>query len=281
VIEKDMIRQPVVAGQFYPGEKEELESMIQSCFEHKFGPGTDSIKSSGKIFGVICPHAGYVYSGPTACHSYKAISSQNPELAIIIGPNHFGVGKNAATMIDAQWKTPLGKVQVDTESATKIAEISEYIEIDEYSHSQDHSLEVQIPMLQEILSNEFQILPIILRAQDMKTAMDVGNAVYEIAKSKNAIIIASSDFTHYEENSFAHQQDKALIEPILEMNVDKFYQVLYERKITACGYGAMASAMIACKKMGATKGELLSYSTSGDVSGDTDSVVGYGAIKFV
>ncbi|MCV0401035.1 MAG: MEMO1 family protein [Nitrosopumilus sp.] len=276
-----MIREPVVAGQFYPDKKEDLENMIQYCLEHKYGPGRKSKLSDEKIYGIVCPHAGYVYSGPTACHSYKAISSQNPELAIIIGPNHFGVGKDAATMTDAQWHTPLGEVQVDSESARQVAEISEFIEIDEYSHSQDHSLEVQIPMLQEILSNEFQILPIILRVQDMKMAMDVGNAVYEIAKKKNAIIIASSDFTHYEENSFAHQQDKALIEPILAMDVKKFYQVLYERRVTACGYGAMASAMIACKKLGATKGELLSYATSGDVSGDTESVVGYGAIKFV
>jgi len=276
-----MIREPVVAGQFYPDKKEDLENMIQYCLEHKYGPGRKSKLSDEKIYGIVCPHAGYVYSGPTACHSYKAISSQNPELAIIIGPNHFGVGKDAATMTDAQWHTPLGEVQVDSESARQVAEISEFIEIDEYSHSQDHSLEVQIPMLQEILSNEFQILPIILRVQDMKMAMDVGNAVYEIAKKKNAIIIASSDFTHYEENSFAHQQDKALIEPILSMDVKKFYQVLYERRVTACGYGAMASAMIACKKLGATKGELLSYATSGDVSGDTESVVGYGAIKFV
>ena len=276
-----MIREPVVAGQFYPGDEKELKNMIKSCFEHKFGPGTDSIESNEKIFGVVCPHAGYVYSGPTACHSYKLIANQNPELAIIIGPNHFGVGKDAATMIDAHWQTPLGMVQVDSESAKQVAEISKFIEIDEYSHSQDHSLEVQVPMLQEILSNDFQILPIILRSQDMETAIDVGNAVTEIAKKKNAIIVASSDFTHYEENSFAHKQDKALIEPILEMNVERFYQVLNERRVTACGYGAMASAMIACKNLGAKKGKLLSYATSGDVSGDTESVVGYGAIKFV
>jgi AmmeMemoRadiSam system protein B len=249
--------------------------------DHKYGPGSNPKTSNDKIFGIICPHAGYVYSGPTACHSYKSIASQNPELVIIIGPNHFGVGKDAATMIDAQWQTPLGMVQVDSDSAKKVAEISNFIEIDEYSHSQDHSLEVQVPMLQEILSNDFQILPIILRSQNMETAIDVGNAVSKIAEVKYAIIVASSDFTHYEENSFAHQQDKALIEPILEMDLEKFYQVLYERRVTSCGYGAMASTMIACKNLGATKGELLSYTTSGDVSGDTESVVGYGAIKFV
>ena len=278
-----MIREPVVAGQFYPDRKEDLENMIKYCYEHKYGPDSSSksTESSEKIFGVICPHAGYVYSGPTACHSYKSISSLNPELVIIIGPNHFGVGKDAATMIEAQWQTPLGMVQVDSDAAQEIVEKSRFIEIDNYSHSQDHSLEVQVPMLQSTLSNTFQILPIILRAQDLETARDVGDAVAQIAKKRNAIIVASSDFTHYEENSFAHSQDKALIEPILEMNVERFYGVLREKQVTACGYGAMASAMIACKNLGATKGELLSYATSGDVSGDTTSVVGYGAIKFV
>jgi len=276
-----MIREPVVAGQFYPRRKEDLENMITNCIDHKYGPGSKSILSDERIFGIICPHAGYVYSGPTACYSYKSIASQNPELAIIIGPNHFGIGKDVATMVDAQWKTPLGLIQVDSELAKQVSKISKFIKIDDYSHSQDHSLEVQIPMLQKILSNDFQIIPIILRAQHMDIAIDVGNAVAEIAKRKNTIIVASSDFTHYEENSFAYQQDKALIEPILEMDVERFYQVLREKRVTACGYGAMASVMIACKNLGATKGELLSYATSGDISGNTESVVGYCAIKFI
>ena len=208
-----MIREPVVAGQFYPGTETELRNTIRECIDHEYGPGNKPSTLNEKIFGIVCPHAGYVYSGPTACHSYKSIVSQSPELVIIIGPNHFGVGEDVATMIDAEWKTPLGIVQVDSDSAKQIAEISNFIEIDEYSHSQDHSLEVQVPMLQEILSNDFQILPIILRSQNMSTAIDVGNAVSKIAEKKNAIIVASSDFTHYEENSFAHQQDKALIEP--------------------------------------------------------------------
>ncbi|KFM17970.1 Memo-like protein [Marine Group I thaumarchaeote SCGC AAA799-P11] len=275
-----MIRKPVVAGQFYPGTKNELEEMISSCIQHKYGPGNQTQKDE-KVFGIICPHAGYVYSGPTACHSYKAISSKNPELVIILGPNHFGVGRDVATMIDSKWETPLGWVEVDSEAAKEISNISKFIEIDEFSHSRDHSLEVQIPLLQSMLSNEFKILPIILLEQGLEIAKDVGNAVAEIAKSRNAMIVASSDFTHYEENSFAHSQDKALIEPILEMDIERFYQVLMDRGVTACGYGAMASTIVACKKLGATRGELLSYATSGDVQGDTSRVVGYGAIKFV
>lgn len=275
-----MIRKPVVAGQFYPGTKNELEEVIDSCIQHKFGPG-NQIQKDERVYGVISPHAGYVYSGPTACHSYKAISAKNLELVIILGPNHFGVGKDVATMVDVQWETPLGLVEVDSEAAREIANNSKYIEIDEFSHSRDHSLEVQIPMLQSIFSKKFKILPIILRDQSIEMAKDVGNAVAQIAKSRNAMIVASSDFTHYEENSFAHSQDKALIEPILEMDVEKFYSVLMEKRVTACGYGAMASVMIACKNLGAVKGELLSYTTSGDVMGDTSSVVGYGAIKFI
>ena len=276
-----MIRKPIVAGQFYPGTKEDLERRIEYCITHKYGPGSEESRKDEKIYGIICPHAGYVYSGPTACHSYKSIASKNPELVIILGPNHFGIGEDAATMVNAQWETPLGLVEVDSEAAEDIAGISKYITIDEFSHSRDHSLEVQVPMLQSMLSNKFKILPIILLEQGLEIARDVGNAVAEIAKSRNSMIVASSDFTHYEENSFAYSQDKALIEPILEMNVERFYEVLMNRRVTACGYGAMASAMIACKKLGATRGELLSYATSGDVQGDTSSVVGYGAIKFV
>ena len=190
-----MIRKPVVAGQFYPEKKEELQSMIDFCFNHKFGPSTYSINPDEKIFGIICPHAGYVYSGPIASYSYKSISSQIPEIAIIIGPNHFGIGTDAATMVDADWETPLGTVSVDSESALDAVKNSEIIEVDNYSHSQDHSLEVQIPFLQSIFDKKFKILPIILRAQDMITAKDVGNTVYEIAKKKKSIVIGSPDCT--------------------------------------------------------------------------------------
>ena len=128
--------------------------------------------------------------------------------------------------------------------------------------------------------SNFKILPISLINQSKEIAQDVGLAIAKIAKKKNVMIIGSSDFTHYEPNEFAHEQDLALIEPILEMDVDRFYDVLEKRKVSACGYGAIASTIIACKELGATKGELLKYATSGDVTGDTSSVVGYGSIVF-
>jgi len=275
------IRTPAVAGMFYPSQPNELKSVIENCFEHQYGPGKiPPSESNEKIFGVICPHAGYMYSGPIACHSYYSISSNNFELAIIVGPNHWGVGCNIAVMKDGFWETPLGNVEVDSESSIEIANKSEFIELDFFSHTRDHSLEVQVPMLQEIHKSEFKILPIILIEQDYNAAKEVGNAISEIAEKKNSIIIGSSDFTHYEENEFAHKQDEALIEPILNLDVERFYDILNKKKVSACGYGAIASTMIACKKLGATEGKLLKYATSGDISGDKSSVVGYASIIF-
>ena len=274
------IRTPAVAGMFYPSEKKELKKSIKECFLHEFGPGKippSSIKK--KIFGVICPHAGYMYSGPIACHSFYAISSDIPELFIIIGPNHWGIGSSIATMKDCKWNTPLGDIEVDSEAAEEISHLSKIIDIDYFSHTREHSLEVQIPMIQEMYS-DFKILPISMINQDKDTAKDVGLAIVKIAEKKKVMIIGSSDFTHYEQNEFAHEQDMALIEPKLKLDVEKFYEILEERNVSACGYGAIASTMIACKELGATKGELLKYATSGDITGDTSSVVGYGSIVF-
>lgn len=273
-------RTPAVAGMFYPGEKNELKKSIKECFLHDFGPGKmppSNIKK--KIFGVICPHAGYMYSGPIACHSFYAISSDISELFIIIGPNHWGIGSNVATIKDCKWNTPLGNVEVDSEMAEEISYLSEIIDIDYFSHTREHSIEVQVPILQEMYS-DFKILPISMINQNMDVAKDVGLAIAKIAEKKKVMIIGSSDFTHYEQNEFAHKQDMALIEPILKLDVGEFYDVLEERNVSACGYGAIAATMIASKKLGATKGELLKYATSGDITGDTSSVVGYGAIVF-
>ena len=276
------IRTPAVSGTFYPENEKKLKNLIHECFIHPIGPGkTHPIESNEKIYGVICPHAGFVYSGPVACHSFYSLSASSSKLAIIVGPNHYGIGQNTASMIDVSWKTPLGLVEVDSDSVLELREHLDILEIDSFSHSKEHSIEVQIPILQEVFSDEMKILPISLINQEQKTATLVGSAIAKIAQEKDALLIGSSDFTHYEENEFAHRQDLALIDPILKLDVDEFYKILYERKVTACGFGAIASIMTACKELGATQGKLLKYATSGDISGDKSSVVGYASIIFV
>ena len=276
------IRTPAVSGTFYPENEKKLKNLIHDCFMHPIGPGkTSPTDSDEKIYGVICPHAGFVYSGPVACHSFYSLSASSSKLAIIVGPNHYGIGQNTASMIDVSWKTPLGLVEVDSDSVLELREHLDILEIDSFSHSKEHSIEVQIPILQEVFSDEMKILPISLINQEQKTATLVGSAIAKIAQEKDALLIGSSDFTHYEENEFAHRQDLALIDPILKLDVDEFYKILYERKVTACGFGAIASIMTACKELGATQGKLLKYATSGDISGDKSSVVGYASIIFV
>ena len=276
------VRTPAVSGTFYPNDEKELKSVIHDCFTHPIGPGKiPPTDSDQKIYGVICPHAGFVYSGPVACHSFYSVSLSTSKLAIITGPNHYGIGQSVASMTDASWKTPLGLMEVDSESALELRNGLDILEIDSFSHSKEHSIEVQIPMLQETFSHEMKILPVSLINQEQQIATKVGSAIAKIAQKKDALLIGSSDFTHYEENEFAHRQDLALIDPILKLDVDEFYKILYERHVTACGFGAIASTMIACKELGATEGKLLKYATSGDVSGDKSSVVGYASIIFV
>jgi AmmeMemoRadiSam system protein B len=273
------IRTPAVAGMFYPKEKSKLEQSIIHSISSEFGIG-EVHQRNEKIYGAICPHAGYMYSGPVATHSFNMIANQDFELAVILGPNHWGIGCNIATMKDCTWETPLGPVEVDSDAAKQINDISKIIEIDYFSHTRDHSIEVQVPMLIQFCKKPFKILPIILNDQDYEYMQEVGSAIAKIAKTKKTIIVGSSDFTHYEPNDFAHKQDKALIEPILKLDVEKFYHTLNERRISACGYGAIASTMIACKELGAMEGRLLKYATSGDITGDKSSVVGYASIVF-
>jgi AmmeMemoRadiSam system protein B len=275
------IRTPAVAGMFYPKTNQELRSSIRNCFLHNFGPGKlPPSLDDRKIIGVICPHAGYEYSGPIAANSYYTISSQRPDLVIIIGPNHWGIGRDVASMREGTWRTPLGDIEVDTEVAVEINKITKLIELDSFSHTRDHCLEVQLPMLQEIFSYKFKILPLILIDQSHHVAIEIGKAIAKIAKIKKTMIIGSSDFTHYESNDFAHAQDKSLIDAIVRLDVDKFYNTLREKHVSACGYGAIASTMIACMELGATKGTLIKYATSGDITGDKSSVVGYASIVF-
>lgn len=278
-------RAPAVSGIFYPSDPIELRKAIEQSFlDRNFGPGTISpAHKYGKIFGMVSPHAGYAYSGSVAANGYQQIFSMDHDTIIIAGPNHYGIGSGVATMREALWKTPMGGVEVNTEFVDRISKDS-VIDVDDFSHSRDHCLEVQLPFLQFIKKNDsFRIVPVILMWQDIDTAKDVGKIISQAIKSEGtkALVIASSDFTHYEPNEEAHRKDRELINAILSLDVSSFYEILERFDISACGYGAIASAMITVKELGATRGELLRYATSGDVTGDTSSVVGYASIIFL
>lgn len=278
-------RPPAVSGIFYPSNPFELQkSLEQSFLDMNFGPGRmPPSLDRKKIYGIISPHAGYAYSGSVAANGYYQVSNMNYETVIMTGPNHYGIGSGVATMRQSLWKTPLGDVEVNTDFADTISK-NTVIDMDDFSHIRDHCLEVQLPFLQCIRKDDtFRIVPIIMNLQDIETAKDVGRTIAQAitSASTKALLIASSDFTHYEPNEEAHRKDLELIDTILSLDVSSFYSVLERLDISACGYGAIASIMIAVKELGASKGELLRYATSGDTTGDKSSVVGYASIVFL
>lgn len=278
-------RPPAVSGIFYPSNPFELQkSLEQSFLNMNFGPGKmPPSLDRKKIYGIISPHAGYAYSGSVAANGYYQVSNMNYETVIMTGPNHYGIGSGVATMRQSLWKTPLGDVEVNTDFADTISK-NTVIDMDDFSHIRDHCLEVQLPFLQCIRKDDtFRIVPIIMNLQDIETAKDVGRTIAQAitSSSTKALLIASSDFTHYEPNEEAHRKDIELIDTILSLDVSSFYAVLERLDISACGYGAIASIMIAVKELGASKAELLKYATSGDITGDKSSVVGYASIVFL
>ena len=278
-------RPPAVSGIFYPSNPFELQKSIEQSFLNmNFGPGKmPPSLNRKKIYGIISPHAGYAYSGSVAANGYYQVSNMNYETVIMTGPNHYGIGSGVATMRQSLWKTPLGDVEVNTDFADIISK-NTVIDMDDFSHIRDHCLEVQLPFLQRIRKHDtFRIVPIIMNLQDIETAKDVGRTIAQAitSASTNALLIASSDFTHYEPNEEAHRKDIELIDTILSLDVSSFYAVLERLDISACGYGAIASIMIAVKELGASKAELLKYATSGDITGDISSVVGYASIVFL
>jgi AmmeMemoRadiSam system protein B len=278
------VRLPCQAGAFYEARSDSLKKQIASCFLHELGPGKlPKVAEAGprKVVGLICPHAGYMFSGPVAAHAYYELALDGkPDIVVAFGPNHTGYGSALAVMSEGLWRTPLGDVEVDTETATEIVREARIIDIDESAHRLEHSIEVQLPFLQYLYGSNFKIVPICFLMQDLASAIEVGEAVAKTLGKKNAVIIASSDMTHYESQERAMKNDLLALKAIEAMDEGKFYSAIETHGITACGYGPIVALMKAANMMGAKEAKLLCYKTSGDVIGDYSSVVGYAAVCF-
>ncbi len=271
------IRRPAVSGMFYAGTARELEEQIEWCYRHEVGPGTiPRVNSKGlrEIVAIVVPHAGYYYSGPVAAHAYKELADDGIcDTAVILGPNHTGYGYPVSLWVGDGWSTPLGEVEIDKKLAQKL--LGTVIKADETAHIHEHSIEVQLPWLQ-YLYKKVKIVPITMLAQDLETARSVGKAISQAGD--NSIIIASTDFTHYEPHSVAMEKDSLVIESIVALDEEELYKRCERLGCTMCGYGPVASAIVAAKEMRGKKASLLKYATSGDTSGDFSRVVGYGSI---
>jgi AmmeMemoRadiSam system protein B len=278
-------RNPIVAGYFYPDKPEELRSVIEWSFKHRIGPGkppSPSDTSAMNSIGYVAPHAGYIYSGPVAAHVYFDMAlNKKPDTIVILGTNHTGLGRPVSVYPEGVWGTPLGDLVVDDEVGRLIVENSEIAEFDEYAHLEEHSIEVQLPFIVYTYGGDVKITPIVIGIHTPDIARDLAKSIHKasMATGKRIIVIASSDFNHYEPHEETSRKDSMAIDRILKLDTDGLYNVILRNDISICGPGGIMTLMEYTKILGG-KAQLLKYATSGDTSGDYSHVVGYAALKF-
>lgn len=286
-----MIRPPAVAGMFYAGTAPELRREIEECFLSSLGPGRlPEAASDGKhaLRGLMCPHAGYRYSGAAAAHAFARLAEDGaPETVILLGPNHRAIGAPIAAVAVGAFRTPLGEVPIDTDTAHTILAQAPVVREDTNAHLPEHSLEVQLPFLQTVAPNA-HIVPIIFGrvSYDNETLyqlLDVAKVLASLVNdpAHHRIILASTDLMHYVPREEAYRMDQLALQAVQEVDGERLLEVVFRHDISMCGVMPTATMLFALRKLGITRGEVLCHYTSGDVpGGDTRHVVGYSACAF-
>lgn len=268
---KEALRGPVVAGSFYEKNPEKLKKQLAGFLS----AGAEK-KIAAK--GVLAPHAGYIYSGAVAGKVFSSVAI--PGTVIILGPNHTGLGKAISVFPGGGWMTPLGRAAIDGELSGSIVDKCEWAEFDELAHSREHSIEVQVPFLQAA-KGRFSMAAICIRESNREILSSLAGAIAEAIGGKEALIVASSDMTHYESAESARLKDEEVISFIEKLDAEGMYDTVMDNGYSMCGVLPAYVMMKACAILGAKRGELLQYSNSGDVTGDNSEVVGYAGVAVI
>jgi len=264
-----MIREPAVAGQFYPLATSELKATLEQFFS--------GLEKESNSSAVIAPHAGYIYSGRIAAKSFAAL--KKAKTYVIIGPNHTGFGEKISIYPEGKWRTPLGEVEIDNELSSALSESLD-VERDESAHISEHSLEVQLPFLQFLYGNSFKIVPVCVAEHSYSALVKLGKKLAGVSKGMDIAVIASSDFSHFLPEAAARERDLGAIEMIKNMDMEGFYNKVQEGDLSICGFAPIIATMAFCLEYGLKKAQILEYGSSADTMGDKSSVVGYSALKF-
>ncbi len=271
------IREPAVSGSFYPANADLLRADIEGYLKKA------TIESPSRtILGLVSPHAGYMYSGPTAAHGYKALSGAHYDTVIIVSPSHQSFFYGAAVQGKGGYRTPLGIASIDEEFAERLIANGELVHEDAKVHRGEHAVEVQIPFLQTVLT-EFKIVPLIMgMSQDTEAAERIGDVIVECMADggKRYLIVGSTDLSHYYPYKLAKELDTAAVELIRGFDVEGLGRELARGKYEACGAGSIITAMVVSRRLGATAARVFDYKNSGDITGDTGNVVGYVSCAF-
>ena len=268
-----MLRQPAVAGRFYPSNPAELISLIRKCV------GSDAGKPRMAVRACLVPHAGYVYSGHVAGAVLGRIVL--PGKIIVLGVRHHPRGEPAAILSNGAWRTPLGDARIDSALAEELRNACPLLREDSVAHAAEHSLEVQIPFLQ-VLAPGFTFVPVALGTVRWESLLSVGEGIARVLADSNdsVLLLTTSDLNHYEDDATTRIKDGKAIEQLLALEPRGLYDTCRNENISMCGLGPAVAMLTALNALGVKKSELVKYATSADVSGDRDAVVGYAGMIF-
>ncbi len=270
-----MIRKPAVSGDFYPSDPHTLATDVDAYLaDYAVSP-----ELSGELVGIVAPHAGYMYSGPTAAAAYSLLNKKNYTTAVIVSPSHYDGFNGISIYKGDAYQTPLGIAHVDVDLRSRILAACEQAFPSEIGHRMEHAIEVQIPFLLRIHPHA-RIVPIVMGSQDRSTCVELGKALAAVLAPSTHVVIASSDLSHFHRDETAKIIDKRTALTISEFDPEKLMEQLETGQSEACGGGPIASVMIAAKQMGCTDATILHQCTSGDITGHHGRVVGYLSAAF-
>jgi len=273
------VRPSPLAGRWYPANANQLAKSVDGYINKAQIPDIP-----GKIIALVSPHAGHLYSGPVAGHAFKALQGENPDLVIILSPFHqFHTGKILTTGHDA-YQTPLGTVPVDIES---LAWVNSTLQertgagLTKVRNDTEHAVEILLPFFQRAIPDKFHLLPLMIRDQDPVLMRTLGAILAELLSSRNALLTASSDLSHFHPAEKAKTLDQTIIKQIQALDPDGLYQAQERGTGSACGLGPLAAVIWATSKGKSIMPQILNYAHSGDVTGDNTSVVGYASAVLI
>lgn len=265
------LRPSAIAGTWYPASPAKLAASIDSYLDQAVVPQIE-----GKVIAVIAPHAGHRYSGAVAAHAFAALRGSTPSLVAVVSPFHNFELRPLLTAKHRAYATPLGSIEVD---AAALAELQSHLEIPitPIANDVEHSLEIELPFLQRALEHQFKLLPIMIRAQEEYVARQLGEALAKTLADKNALLVASTDLSHFHDQKTANAFDREMLKRFQALAPESIFDAEHSGKGFACGHAAVAAVEWAAKALGAVRVKIMNYATSGDATGDYSSVVGYGS----
>jgi AmmeMemoRadiSam system protein B len=268
------VRPPAVAGTFYPASAGKLQRDVDDFVEKATAP-----KNPGTIYGLVSPHAGYVYSGFTAAHAYKTVKGMSFDSVIVIGPSHQEYFEGISVYPGGSFRTPLGTIPINSDLRSQIIDKEKRIFLSTAGHRAEHSVEVQLPFLQRVLG-AFSFVPVVMGDQTLELCENLADAISSAVKGGDVLLVASSDLSHYHPYNDAVLLDRRVIELVESFEPLQLMDKLDRRQLEACGGGPIVAVMLAARKLGATEAHVLHYCNSGDITGEKGAVVGYLSASF-